>query len=165
MEELGALFGSLFGDADDAEEMLVRVSQAGDETIAGHAAEHYVVETGNENDWRVYEELWIAPGLLADLMAEVGACVDTMFEFQGDLMPTASTRTGELDAVLASPDYQALIERGFPVRTKESMSFFGMTIETMTEVVEVNRHTIPEDAFAIPPGYQRVDSPLELMDM
>lgn len=164
MESLGALLGSLFGAADDdGEETLVRVSKAGEETIAGYATEHYVVETGSEGNWRVYEEMWIAPDLLAELTTEIGACIEVMMELQGQLLPSMSTGMDELDAVLASPDYLALMERGYPVRTKNNMKLFGMEFETVTETVEVNRDAIAEDAFGVPAGYKQVDHPLEIL--
>lgn len=164
MESLGALLGSLFGAADDdGEETLVRVAKAGEETIAGYAAEHYVVETGSEGNWRVYEEIWVAPGLLSELTTEIGACIDVMVQLQGELLPSMSTGMDELDAVLASPDYLELMERGYPVRTKSNMMLFGMAIETVTETVEVNRDAIGEDVFGVPAGYKQVDHPLEIL--
>src|SRR5690625_2061995 len=80
MGDLGALFGELFGGGSQVEETLVKVTKVGEETIAGYAAEHYIVETGNGNNWRVYEEIWIASDLLKEISAEGAACVDLMFD-------------------------------------------------------------------------------------
>lgn len=163
LEALGALFGSLFGDEDGEEETLVRVSLAGEETIAGYAAEHYVVETGSGDNWRVHEELWIAPELLGQMRSEVGRCVDMLLQLQDELLPEVVSGLEQVDEVLASPEYQALFERGYPVRTKSIMNFFGMEFETIDEVVEVSRDVIPAAEFAIPAGYVRVDNFLEVM--
>src|SRR5690625_3280733 len=90
--DLGALFGALFGDGDDDEgETSVRVTLAGKETILGYEADHYVVETGTEGNWQVYEELWMSSALFEEIAAEAAQCVDMILEVQGELMPAMAT--------------------------------------------------------------------------
>lgn len=162
--DLGALFGALFGgEEDDEGETAVRITQAGKATILGYEADHYVVETGSDGNWRVYEELWMSPVLFDELAAEAPKCIDMILEVQGELMPGFATGFTDLDEVIQSAEYQELWTRGFPVRRKDIMSFFGMSFETVREVVEVSRDTIAEDVFSIPSGYTRVDHPLEMM--
>ncbi len=157
--DLGELFGALFGAANQrpAGEVQVRVSRVGEETVAGYAAEHYVVETGRGGTWNVYEEVWISPDLLAEVRREAGSCVSVMMDLQHELLAGLAVGMDDLDAVLKSEDYRALMARGYPVRTKDTMSFFGMTFETVHEVVEVSREPIPEDRFNVPARYVRVD--------
>lgn len=164
MPDLGALFGALFGGGDD-EEILVRISPDGGDTVAGYRADRYVVETGRDGDWRVHEEVWISSDLLREVTGEVGACVEIMFDLQAELLGGVSIGMDELEAVLASSDYQALMQRGFPVRNKQTLRMFGMAVETLTEVVDVSRDKLGEDAFTVPSGYTRVSSPLELLGM
>lgn len=164
MPDLGSLLGGLFG-APAAGEIQVRVSKVGDETIAGYAAEHYRVETGSNNEWQTYEETWIAADLMKEVTAEVGACVDIMLEIVGQMPALATFGMDELEAVLTSPDYQALMAKGFPVRSQQTMRIFGMSVETFSEVVAVSRDAISEDAFTVPVGYQRVNSLFEMFGM
>lgn len=71
-----------------------------------------------------------------------------------------------MEAVLASPDYQALMKLGYPVRSKESVpGLFGQSMEFLSEVVEISREPISDDAFTVPSGYQRVDSVFEVFGM
>lgn len=162
--ELGDLFGALFGGGGDKSEPLqVRITKSGEDTVAGYAAEHYVVETGRGGTWDLYEEVWISPALMADLNREVGRCVSVMMDVQSSLVGTVSTGLDDLDAVMNSEEYLGLMERGYPVRTKEVTSFFGMTFETLAEVVEVSKESIPAGKFSVPAGYTRVGSPVEVM--
>lgn len=163
--DFGQLFGALFGAGgqDSAEPLQVRVSRVGEDTIAGYAAEHYVVETGRGGEWDVFEEVWISPALFAEVNREVGACMSMMMEVQSELLSGFGIGVDDLDAVLTSEEYLALTERGYPVRSKESTSFFGMTFEIVSEVVEVSRDPIPDSAFAVPAGYERVENLMDLM--
>lgn len=162
MPDLGALLGGLFGGGGDKEETQVRVTKKGSATVAGYAADHYVVETGSKNKWRVFEERWISADLLRELTAEVGTCIDYVLELEGALEGLSPFGLGDLEAVLASPDYQALMTKGFPVRSVQTLRIFGMETKLSDEVVEVSRERISEDVFTIPPGYKRVDSALQL---
>lgn len=166
--DMGALFGELFGGGNQAaEEIHVKVTKVGEDTVAGYAAEHYIVETGSGNDWRVYEEIWVSTALFDEIAAEVGACVDFMLEISEELSAaTGGFAMDEIDAVLASPEYQALMERGYPVRVKQSIrGLFGQTTQSLNEVIEVNRDPILEDAFVVPSGYRRVDHFFEVFEI
>lgn len=162
--ELGDVFGALFGGGGDKSEPLrVRVSKVGDETVAGYAAEHYVVEAGRGGTWDVQEEVWIAPALLAELTRESGRCVALMMDVQNDLLAGLNFGDDDMFAVINSEEYRAVMERGYPVRTKEIVSFFGMSFETVSEVVEVGKEAIPADKFGVPAGYTRVDDLMEML--
>lgn len=163
--DFGQLFGSLFGAGgqDSAEPLQVRVTRVGEDTIAGYDAEHYVVETGRGGQWDVFEEMWISPALFAEVRREVGACMSMMMEVQSELLSGFGTGLDDLDAVLTSEEYLALTERGYPMRSKESTTFFGMTFEIVSEVVEVSRDPIPDSAFAVPAGYERVENLMDLI--
>lgn len=165
--EIGAFFEELFGGGKEAAQIQVRVTEAGVDNIAGYAAEHYIVETNSGNEWKVYEEIWISRDLFKEIAAEAPACPDLMVELMSDFSSgIGSFGLAEMDAVLASPDYRALMERGYPVRSKQSIpGLFGETMELLNEVVEVTKDTIAEDAFTVPAGHRQVGSFFEVIDM
>lgn len=165
MPDLSGAFGALFGSAAPAAEVGVRVTKVGDETVAGYAAEHYRVETGSGNQWRVYEEIWVSRDLMRLVEAEVGTCVAMMTELTGALSEIAPFGLGEIEAVINSSEYQALTANAMPVRSITSMNMFGMTFDVASEVVEVSTETIPDAAFSVPAGYRRVNSPIEIFEM
>ncbi len=166
MPDMGKALGGLFGgESDDPDELNVRVTKVGDETIAGYESEHYLVETGDGNDWETYEEIWISGDLLRDVLTEVGECIEMALSLGQELSTMGPSGMADVTAVLASPDYQALFGRGYPVRSERTMQMFGMTMDMSTEVVEVNDDSIPDSAFDVPSGYQRAESPFELFGM
>lgn len=165
MPDMGGALGGLFGGPQRTDEVRVRVTKVGEETIAGFRSEHYRVETGSGGQWKVYEEIWVSSDLLQLVKSEVGGCIDLMHDFTSGLSTMGPAGMGDTEAVMASPDYQALSEHGFPVKNHVTTSVFGTTINTVSEVVEVSRDPISEDAFTVPSGYRRVSSPLELFGM
>lgn len=167
MGDLGALFGGMFGGQQQPDEILVRVTKVGEETVAGYAADKYVVETGSANNWRVYEELSISIKLMDELKSEVGDCTAVMDDFMSSMGGFDMLGLEEFAAVMESPDYNALLKNGYPVRSKQFIQgFFGSPpTEISSVVVEVKHENIPEDAFAVPAGYQKVDSVFHVYDM
>lgn len=165
--DVGALLGELFGGGSPDDEIRVRVTKAGEDTVAGYSAERYTVETSRGDDWRVFEEIWISSDLLKEVAAEASACVDIMSDVSSEISSAIDAfGIDEMEAVLASPDYQALLKRGYPVRIKQTMrGLFGETVESISEVVDVIKGPISEDAFIVPSGYRRVDSFFEVFDM
>lgn len=162
MPDLSGILGDLFGKQQDAGEIQVRVVKAGEDTVAGYRAEHYRVETGDGTGWQVHEEMWISRDLLREVRGEVGDCIMLLSEMGHQMAAAVPMPDPELEAVLASPDYRRLTEEGFPVRSRSSYEVFGTATDISSELVEVDRGPVPEDAFTVPAGYQRVGSPLEL---
>lgn len=165
--DLGGLFGELFASEPEPVEILVRVSKVGEETILGYAAEHYVVEVGSSGDWRVYEEVWVSNDLMQTVIAESPACMDFFSDIMSDIASSLNAfGIDEREAVYASADYQELMDRGIPVRRKESvMDPFGGSFELFSEVVEVSKDPVSEDLFVIPSGYRRVGTVFEVFDI
>lgn len=159
-EGLGALFGDLFGGSSDTVE--VRITPNGSDAIAGYEADKYVVETNSGNGWNTFEELWLANGLMKQIQSEVGSCFNLSQDML-DSISSAAVAMPELEAVLSSQEYQALVEAGYPVRQRQTMRMFGMETTTKTEVLEVSNASIAEEKFQIPAGYEQVSSPVELL--
>lgn len=168
-EDLTAILGELFSPnkSRQSEEISVSITKIGEETVAGYPAEHYVIVTGMGDQQRVFEELWVSETLLDEVKAEAAGCEEFMADVSDEFVgPMGDFGMGELAAVLNSPEYQALLERGYVVRRKEFFTgLFGDDYETLTEVVEVSNALIAEDIFEVPAGYQRVDSLIDVLDL
>ena len=50
---------------------------------------------------------------------------------------------------------------GFPLATDLDMTMMGMDASSRSEVTEIREGSIPDDVFAIPPGYKKKKSPME----
>lgn len=157
------LLGQLFGGSAEPDSLEVRVTRLGTETIAGYAATEYHIETGSGANWKTYENVWVSTALLELLQGEVGQCVHLLIDFQESMMEVLPFLPDNLRAVMEDEAYRALQMEGYPVRTITQVEFFGMNIETVSEVVEVSRDPIPEDHFTVPAGYARVDNPMEIV--
>lgn len=164
MGGMGDLFGALFGgQAEDMTQLQVRVSKAGEDTIAGYQAEHYVVETRTTGDWRKREEIWVSAGLLQEVASEAAACIEHFAAMEEALSGMGGFGLDEMFRVSESPEYRALHEKGFVVRRKASYpGIMGMSMDHSSELVEVSREPISEDFFTVPSGYQQVDTFFDL---
>lgn len=168
-EELAGLFGALFGGGGGAPDA-VRAIRLDSEPVAGYDAERYLVEYRQDGKWRRFEELWVSPALLREVQSEVGACMNAVaYDAMNALMSVFSSGAGfgGLDAlayVSASPEYRAVQEKGFPVRTQTVVEIFGFSVEVTTELTEVSREPLDDEMFTVPAGYLLVDDVWEMPD-
>lgn len=165
MEEFSSFLAELFGEAPDIEDIQVRVTNMGDETVGDYQAQHYLVEINSGSGWRTHEEVWVSPELFAQMKAEVGDCVDVSREVYDEYASFAFLANPEMMAIINSDDYRAITQSSYEVRSRAVFEFFGMSMETVTEVVEVNTDTIDDEIFSVPENYQRLESTLELFGL
>lgn len=170
MEAMVAAFMEAFGGLAAAggfedEPVDVRVTRVGSDNVAGYAAYHYLVETGRDGSWEVFEEIWVSPDLLDEFSREAADCAELIREMDVGLADQlgGGFGTAEIKSVLSSPEYQALTREGYPVRTKTVTNLFGMVFESVVEVTEVSREPVPESLFAVSADYTRVESFFEIM--
>lgn len=161
--DVAGLLGALFGSSEEANAPEVKISEVGTETIAGFAATQYRIETGSQSSWETYQDLWLSPGLNDIVQAEGMDCLHLMLDFDEAMAELTPFLPDSVKAVLADESYRALRLEGYPVRTETIMSVFGMQIETVSEVVAVEQEPLPDELFAVPAGYERVDDPSELL--
>lgn len=144
----------------------VRVNRMGTDTVAGYDAVHYQVQYREEGgDWRTHEDVWVSSGLLRDVEAEVGGCLNQLLSLSDVMESLTPAAMGAAGAVMADPAYKALSHEGYRVRSRSQMQVFGVEINVNSEVVEVSRQPVPADAFTVPAGYRQVDNVVDLMGM
>lgn len=168
MPELKQLFGTM-SPQPERSEVGVRVRKLGSGTIAGYTAERYVVETGSGDTWQVYEDVWVSRELFEQIAAIGGECASQTYDLELDVSSLAESTAGafgmgEIAAIANSSEYVALFEQAHPVRRQSQFTvLFGLTVQSIVEVVEVSTEPIPEEYFQIPPGYTRMESLVDMM--
>lgn len=111
--------------------------------IAGMETEKYDITA----DGKLYEEVWLASD--KTLVEETRPLVRTLPRFLGCM------RHIEFP-VEASPEYAKLLEKGWEMK---SVSHEGDASPSSTEVIALSKKSIPDAAFAVPPGYTKVPLP------
>ena len=123
----------------------VSISKAGDgETVAGFKTTKYKVMVNGA----LYEEVWVSDDTalqkdwqpLAPMMKEFEACTAAMAEIGS---PSPET----------SPKYQALMEKGLPLKT---IRYQNGEKDTVTDVMKIEKNNIPDAEFKTPKGYSEV---------
>lgn len=141
----------MYGTGRDEYAFPIRTVPVGTERVDGYDTVHYRVEFEKNGAWQLYEELWLAPDLLKEIEAEVGPCFNHLVqEGQTVMVGLAIGEANDMWYIMTSPEYRALFEEGFPVRSASVVEQFGTRIETTTTVGEVGREALPEDMFVIP---------------
>lgn len=153
--EIAGFLAALLG-SDTSGTKQVRVTQIGDDSVAGYKATQYRVETGDGSQWKTYELVSISQDLLRELQAEVGDCTRVMMDLTQQIL--AIVPLGDGPTVHSDASYRALFDQGFPVRTITKMTVFGFELETETVVVEVSHEPVPDSEFIVPSSFRRVDS-------
>lgn len=169
MEELPPGLEFLFGDTGGTGEVNVRVTTIGSDTIAGYDATHYLVEYDEGNGWKTYQNVWVSRQLMQELLAEAGPCIHDVYDWQR----TLSELTGFFDlfglgavaAVASHPDYMALMQDAYLVRSVQPFAIFGIEFEVESAVVEVSKEPLSEDLFTVPAGYTPVEDASALFGM
>lgn len=149
------LFGDLLG-SQKPETVQVRVTELGEETVAGYPAIQYRVETGDGSQWKTHEIISISSRLLWELEAEIGDCTRRLSDFSNQLQ--ALIPLGDSAAVHSDPTYLALFSQGYPVRSVMTITVFGFQVEMETVLVEVSRDPLDDSAFEVPSTYRRSEN-------
>jgi hypothetical protein len=112
--------------------------------IAGYDCVQYVMSMGDD----IVIDLWVTPALEQPL--QVTEAMKAQYAAAGP----AGRR------MLAMYDERKKI-KGLPLATDMDIKFLGKKIAMHTEATEVRRGPIPPDAFAIPAGYKKKNSPFQ----
>lgn len=152
--EVLAFLGGLLGPST-AGDVQVRVTEIGNDTVAGYKATQYRVETGDGTKWKTHEIISISGDLLREIEAEVGNCAHLMVDVAQQM--AALVPIGDTPIVYSDPGYQALVKQGFPVRSITTMSMFGIEIDVETSVIEVSKAPLSEEDFTVPDSLKKVD--------
>ncbi|GIW42326.1 MAG: hypothetical protein KatS3mg076_2903 [Candidatus Binatia bacterium] len=134
------------GEKEKRREVKIRVEATGsEETVAGYPAEKYIVYA----DGKVFQEIWIAPGV--GIAAELD--VEKLNEFQHEASGGIRGRTADAyRALVKDREYRKLYRKGFPVRIQARL---GESI-LRTEVRRIEKRALDEGLFSPPAGFARV---------
>lgn len=142
---------TMFGSGREQFAVPVRAVRVGTESLDGYDTVHYRVEFEQDGNWRLYEELWLAPALLQEIEAEIGPCFnDLVQEGQTAMVGLALGEPSQMWAIMTSPEYTSVFQQGFPIRSVSVVEQFGLRIETRSRVTMVRRDSLPEHMFVIP---------------
>ncbi len=135
---------------EGAQQAQINVAHVGaGEEIAGRATEKYEVRVNGN----LYEEIWLAPepqlleGVDIQAISNYGKKISDCI---GKALRMDAGRVHPED----SPDYEALVRKGWVMRSVRHDPMVGGTIET--EVDSLERRDIPEAEFQPPAEYQRI---------
>lgn len=120
----------------------------GREKVAGFDSEHYRVLL--DEDENLVEELWLAPALTALKGEYLRPFLTGMMVMTGG---SAWEREDFPPGYDDNPDYLEILKAGFPVR--RTLYFIGET--TTVEVRAAVEKPLPESAFLVPEGLEKVD--------
>jgi broad specificity phosphatase PhoE len=116
-------------------------------TMAGYTATKAMVYA----DGKPYQEVWLAKSL--SLQGDLD--LKRWRRLQSRLAKAVMAELTTTQAVEEDPAYEAMLERGYPVKIVE-LGEHGEP-EAMTEVVRVEQRDIAEQEFQVPEGYRRID--------
>lgn len=119
---------------------------SGSRTIAGYAAQQYVITIGPSKT-----ETWTTTALTPPL--EPGE----MLRLQSLAGPTGKSLGNAVE------EFKKI--KGMTLASTSTVSALGRTITTSREATEVKTGPVPASAFEIPAGYKKVESPLAKMKM
>ena len=119
---------------------IVKLGDGG--TIAGYKTVKYKVLAGGE----LFKEIWLT--LDSSLMKEYKLLVPVLKKFD-----SCTNRMGIESSPENTPEYQKLWEAGFELK---SVRYESGNPEPETDVVQLEKKTIPESEFKIPSGYKQV---------
>lgn len=116
-------------------------------TIAGYKALKTIVYA----DDKTYQEVWLAK----DVSLKGDLDLKQMRGLQAKLTQAIMTDMPTRQTVEEDPAYEAMLERGYPVKILE-LGEHGEP-EATTEVVRIEKRDIPDKTFQAPEGYRRID--------
>ncbi|MDH4204997.1 MAG: DUF4412 domain-containing protein [Desulfobacteraceae bacterium] len=119
---------------------IVKLGDGG--TIAGYKTVKYKVLVGGE----LFKEIWLT--LDSSLMKEYKPLIPVLKKFN------SCTNSMEMESSPENtPEYQKLWEAGFELK---SVRYERGDSESETDVVQLDKKTIPESEFKVPSGYKQV---------
>ena len=119
---------------------IVKLGDGG--TIAGYKTVKYKVLAGGE----LFKEIWLA--LDSSLMKEYKPIIPVLKKFS-----SCTNRMEMASSPENTPEYQKLWETGFELK---SVRYERGNPEPETEVVRLEKKTIPESEFKVPSGYKQI---------
>jgi len=121
----------------------VSIVKSGDGgTIAGYKTVKYKVLVDGE----LFKEIWLT--LDSSLMKEYKPLIPVLKKFDSCTISMEMESSPE-----NTPEYQKLWEAGFELK---SVRYEGGNPESETDVVQLEKKTIPESEFKVPTGYRQV---------
>jgi len=127
-------------EAEAPKQFNVKVTKTGKSaTIAGYKTEEYQILV----EGQPFMEVWIAPKI--DVSKDIDA--KKMTAMMGSLSPQDSGHNP-----FASPEVQALWQKGYPLR--QTLHFMGQA--TTVEAQKVEKKSLPSSDFSVPSGYRKV---------
>lgn len=102
-------------------------------------------------DGKPYQEVWLAKGLTMQADLDLKRLRDLQAQLAQAIMANISSR----QSVEGDPAYEQLFEQGYPIKIVELGE--GGEVESVTEVVRIDKRDISEREFQAPEGYRRID--------
>ncbi|HXH12816.1 MAG TPA: DUF4412 domain-containing protein [Alphaproteobacteria bacterium] len=116
-------------------------------TMVGHKVNRVMVYA----DGKPYQEVWLAK----DVALKGELDLKRMRRLQAKLTQAVMAELPSRQAVEEDPAYEAMLERGYPLKIVE-LGEQGEP-EAITEVVRLEKREIPDKEFQVPEGYRRID--------
>lgn len=142
-----------------------RVKQTEPRTIAGYESTGYRVEYSDyekKRPWSLLQKMW-ASRKVADQLRQTGCYVPMALLLNLQMLQAAPSKQ-LFYGVAESPDIGKVLMQSMPLR----IEYYDTQSETPKiratfAVTQISQESVPQQLFQVPAGYDRVDSPFDLL--